>query len=235
MDWIAALFAALSHAVEGSPAVALSAALIWGALSVLLSPCHLASIPLIVGFIDEQGSMSTRRAFTISLLFSVGILITIGLIGLLTALAGRMMGDVGRYGNYAVAAIFFVVGLHLLDVIPLKFGGPGQVNMKRKGYLAAFILGLVFGVALGPCTFAYMAPMLAVTFKLSATNTLYGALLLLVYGVGHCGVIVLAGTSYEWIEHYLRWSEASKGAVRIKKVCGVLVILGGLWLIYTAP
>ncbi|MBU1909737.1 MAG: hypothetical protein KJ726_06805, partial [Verrucomicrobia bacterium] len=147
----------------------------------------------------------------------------------------RMMGDVGKYGNYFVAVIFFVVGLHLLDVIPIRFGGAGQVNMKRKGLLAALILGLVFGVALGPCTFAYMAPMLAIAFKLSATRGLYGAFLLLMYGVGHCGVIVLAGTSYEWIEHYLKWNKASRGAVRIKKVCGVLVLLGGLWLIYTAP
>ena len=229
------LFIQLTHAVEGSPAMAITASLVWGILSILLSPCHLASIPLIIGFIDEQGSVSTKRAFTISLLFSVGILITIGLIGVVTALAGRMMGDVGKYGNYVVAVIFFVVGLHLLDIIPLKFAGPGQVNMKRKGYLAAFVLGLIFGVALGPCTFAYMAPMLAIAFKLSATNWLYGALLLLMYGVGHCGVIVAAGTSYEWIEHYLKWNEESQGAVRIKKVCGALVLLGGLWLIYTAP
>lgn len=229
------LFANLSHAIEGAPAIAVAASLVWGILSILLSPCHLASIPLIIGYIGEQGSISTRRAFMIALLFSVGILITIGLIGVATALAGRMMGDVGKYGNYVVAVIFFVVGLHLLGIIPLKFSGPGQVNMTRKGYLAAFILGLVFGVALGPCTFAYMAPILAITFKLAATNWLYGAFLLLMYGVGHCGVIVLAGTSYEWIEHFLKWTEASKGVLRIKKLCGVLVIFGGLWLLYTAP
>jgi len=160
---IQALFTHLSRAIEGGPAVALSAALVWGILSIVLSPCHLASIPLIVGFIDEQGTISTKRAFQISLLFSLGILITIGLIGAATAMAGRMLGDVGRFGNYFVAAIFFLVGLHLLGVIPLPFTGPGQVHMKKRGRLAAFLLGLVFGVALGPCTFAYMAPMLAVT------------------------------------------------------------------------
>jgi len=229
------LFTQLSHAIEGTPLIAAGASLLWGVLSILLSPCHLASIPLIVGFIDEQGSISTKRAFQISLLFSVGILITIALIGVLTALAGRMMGDVGRYGNWFVAAVFFVVGLHLMEVIPLKFTAPEQVNMKRRGYLAALILGLVFGVALGPCTFAYMAPMLAITFKMSATRWLYGAFLLLMYGLGHCGVIVLAGTSYEWIEHYLNWNEKSKGAVILKKLCGLLVILGGLWLIWSAP
>jgi cytochrome c-type biogenesis protein len=228
------LFTALSRAAEGSAGIALGAAFAWGVLSILLSPCHLASIPLIVGFIDQQGRITTRRAFTISLLFAIGILITIGVIGAITAAAGRMMGDVGRWGNYAVAVIFFVVGLYLLEVIRLPMPDAAQPGMRRKGLLAALILGLVFGVALGPCTFAYMAPMLAVTFRLASTHLAYGILLLLLYGVGHCAVIVLAGTFTEVVQHYLNWTEKSKGAVILKKVCGVLVLLGGLWLIYTA-
>ena len=229
------LFTTLTHAVEGTPLIAFAAAFLWGILSILLSPCHLASIPLIVGFIDKQGRMSTRRAFFISTLFAVGILITIAAIGIVTAAAGRMMGDIGRYGNYFVAAIFFVVGLHLLDVIPLPFSGPAQVGMKRKGMLAAFILGLVFGIALGPCTFAYMAPMLAVTFRLASTALLYGILLLITYGIGHCSVIVLAGTCTELVQKYMNWNEKSKGALILKKICGVLVLLGGIYLIYVAP
>ncbi len=229
------LFNTLTKAVESTPMIAVGAAFVWGILSILLSPCHLASIPLIVGFIDQQGRMSARRALIISTLFAVGILITIAVIGAITAAAGRMMGDVGKYGNYFVALIFFVVGLHLLDVIPMPFSGPSQVGMKRKGMLAAFILGLVFGIALGPCTFAYMAPMLAVTFKVASTQLSYGVLLLLIYGTGHCSVIVFAGTCTEIVQRYMNWNEKSKGAVILKKICGVLVLLGGIYLIYTAP
>src|SRR4030043_16493 len=97
------LFTILTQAVEGTPAIALIAAFIWGILSILLSPCHLASIPLIVGFIGQQERMSTKRAFIISTLFAVGILITIGAIGAVTAALSRMMGDVGPYVNYFVA------------------------------------------------------------------------------------------------------------------------------------
>ena len=228
------IFTSLTQAVEGTAAIAIAASFVWGILSILLSPCHLASIPLIVGFIDEQGRISTKRAFWISTLFAVGILITIGAIGAVTAAAGRMMGDVGKYGNYFVAIVFFLVGLHLLDVIPMPVSGPGQVGMKRKGMLAAFILGLVFGIALGPCTFAFMAPMLGVTFKLASTNLVYGILLLLIYGLGHCSVIVFAGTFTEIVQRYMNWNERSRGAIILRRVCGVLVILGGLYLIYTA-
>jgi cytochrome c-type biogenesis protein len=229
------LFSTLSHAVEGAPAAALAASLVWGVLSVVLSPCHLSSIPLIVGFISGQGRVTAGRAFVIALLFAMGILITIAAIGAITAAAGRMMGDVGRWGNYFVALIFFVVGLHLLGVIPMPWSGPGQVGMKRKGLVAALLLGLTFGIALGPCTFAYMAPVLGVAFKAAKTSALYGGSLLLAYGVGHCAVIVMAGTSTELVQRFLNWNEQSKGVTVVKCVCGVLVLLGGVWLIYSAP
>lgn len=229
------LFTSLTRAVEGAPLMALGAAAVWGVLSIVLSPCHLASIPLIVGFISEQGKVTVRRAFWTVTLFAIGILITIAAIGAITAAAGRMMGDVGRYGNYFVAGIFFLVGLHLLGVIPMPWSGPGQVNLKRRGLVAALILGLVFGVALGPCTFAYIAPMLAVSFKLANDNPLYGASLLLAYGVGHCAVIVFAGTFTEVVQRFLNWNEQSKGVAIVKVVCGVLVLLGGVYLVYIAP
>ena len=228
------LFTSLTHAVQGAPALALGAAAVWGVLSVVLSPCHLASLPLIVGFISGQGKLSTARAGGIATLFAVGILITIAVIGAVTAAAGRMLGDVGRWANYFVAAVFVVVGLHLLGVIPMPWSGPGQVNMKRRGLWAAFVLGLVFGIALGPCTFAYMAPMLGVTFKLAKSRPFYGASLLLAYGVGHCAVIVLAGTFTELVQRFLNWNEQSKGVTVLKAICGVLVIVGGVWLVYAA-
>lgn len=228
------LFTWLTGALTQSPGIAIGAAFIWGVLSVILSPCHIACIPLIVGFIDGQGNITTGRAFGLSFLFGLGILITIGIIGLITGLAGRMVGDIGGYGSYFVAVIFFAVGLNLLGVLPLPFmeGGAATPNYKRKGFLAAFILGLLFGIALGPCTFAYMATMLGVVFSIASTKIVFAISLLLAYGIGHCTVLVLAGTFTEVVEHYLRWNEKSKGAVILKKACGVLVILGGIYLIY---
>ena len=226
------LFTWLSQALTQSPEIAILAAFIWGILSVALSPCHIACIPLIVGFIDGQGNISTSRAFGLSSLFGLGILITIGIIGLITGLMGRMIGDIGGYGNYFVAVIFFAVGLNLLGVLPLPFmEGGANPKYQRKGFLAAFILGLLFGIALGPCTFAYMATMLGVVFSMASTQIVFALSLLLAYGIGHCAVLVFAGTFTEVVQHYLHWTEKSKGAVILKKVCGILVILGGIYLI----
>ncbi|HOM68664.1 MAG TPA: hypothetical protein PLQ58_00540, partial [Smithellaceae bacterium] len=65
------LFTWLTGALTGSPEIAIGAAFVWGILSVVLSPCHIACIPLIVGFIDGQGNISTGRAFVLSLLFGL--------------------------------------------------------------------------------------------------------------------------------------------------------------------
>ncbi|MFC2140422.1 cytochrome c biogenesis CcdA family protein [Candidatus Auribacterota bacterium] len=231
---ILSLFEWLSNALNQNAFFALSAAFIWGVLSILLSPCHLASLPLIIGFINDQGKISTKRAFALSSLFSIGILLTIFFIGLLTSWMGRMVGDIGVWGIYFVALIFFMVGIYLLGFIPFSFLSPSQVNMKKKGLFASFILGLIFGLALGPCTFAYMAPVLGISFSLAKENIIYAISLMVLYGIGHCLVIVLAGTFTEIVQNYLNWNEKSKGTLIIKKICGVLVIAGGIYLIVIA-
>lgn len=228
------LFTALSHAVEGEPAIALAAAFAWGLASLLLSPCHLASIPLVVGFVNGQNQATPARGAAIAGLFSLGLFTTIGVIGAITAAAGRLMGDIGSWANYVVAVVFFVVGLSLLDVLPLGWSAPDSTRVRGRGLFAALALGLVFGVALGPCTFAYMAPMLGVTFAVAGTQVLYGMLLIAAYGIGHCSVIVLAGMSTSWVGRYLQWTNASRGAAYLRYASGLLVLAGGVYLIYTA-
>ena len=228
------LFGWLSGAVQGAPLVALGAALVWGVLSVLLSPCHLASIPLIVGFMSEQQGLTVGRAFRTALLFSLGVLASIARIGVVTAALGRMVGNAGGWANYLVAAVFFVMGLHLLDVIPLPTGGGAGIPTARRGYLASLVIGFVYGVALGPCTFAYMAPVLAVAFKAGATAPFFAAALFTSFGLGHCAVITAAGTSVQSVQEYLRWGEDSRAMLVGRRVCGVLVLAGGLYFLYTA-
>jgi len=225
------LFAWLTQAVENIWFIAIPAAILWGILSILLSPCHLASIPLVISFIDGQGRISAKRAFWISTLFALGILTTIAIIGVITAAAGRLAGDLGSWTNYLVAGIFFLIGLHLVGVIQIPFPGASNLKLKQKGPLTALLLGLIFGIALGPCTFAYMAPILGIAFKESAGNMTYGILLMIAYGLGHCSVIVLAGTFTEIVQRYMNWNEKSKATIVIKKTCGIAILLAGLYML----
>lgn len=230
---IESIFTTLYDAMTGAVWLAVIASFGWGVLSILLSPCHLSSIPLIVGFISSQGKISIGRTFNISLIFALGILITIALVGIITASLGRLMGDIGGVGNYLVAGIFFLVGLYLLDIIKIDWNTASLKRTSTKGLLAALILGLLFGLALGPCTFAYMAPVLGVVFETAQTSYLLAVIFLLAFGIGHCSVIVGAGTLTGKVQRYLNWSEGSRIIFWIKKICGVLVITGGIYLIFT--
>jgi cytochrome c-type biogenesis protein len=229
------LLSAFIRAFAGSAPLAMAAALCWGALSVLLSPCHLASIPLVVGYMwSGEEAPSSRQALGISSAFAGGILASIALVGVATALAGRMLGDVGRLGNYLLAALFVAVGLHLAGLLPLPRVSSAPSSSRRKGALGALALGLVFGAALGPCSFAFMAPLLALALRYGATATAYGALLLALFGVGHAGVIALAGVSGGTVQRYLRWTERSRGALRARQGAGALVAAAGLYFLWAA-
>ena len=227
------LFTVLSHAIEGAPFIAVSASFIWGVLSIILSPCHLTSIPLIIGYLSNQRELSTKKAFLLSTVFSVGILLSIAVIGGITAVAGRLLGDVGKIGNYVVAMVFLIFGLNLLGILPLNFPGLRTLKSQRKGYSSVLLLGLVFGLALGPCTFAFMAPMLGIVFNLTAKNLPYGLLLMTAFALGHCAVIIAAGTSTRMVQKITKWDERSKGITIIRKICGILVLLGGIYLVYS--
>lgn len=228
-----ALFESLTTAVDGSMGPALAAAFAWGILSIVLSPCHLASLPLIVAFIGGTPNLTRGRAVLLSVLFSLGILVTIAAIGALTAAAGRILGDIGSVGNYLVATLLIVLGLELVGVIRLPWGDPARPGMRARGAGAAFVMGLVFGVALGPCTFAFLAPMLAVAFRVATDSPMYGGALLAMYGLGHCAILALAGASAEWTQRSLDWSANSRGGRALRTVCGVLVIVAGLYLIWS--
>jgi len=227
------IFTALSQAVEGQPAIAIAAAFVWGVLSVVLSPCHLTSIPLIIGYLSNHEKISTKKAFTLSIIFSMGILISVAIIGGITAASGRIMGDIGRVGNYVVALVILFFGLNLLGVFPLNWPGQRPIKAKRQGYLPTLFLGLIFGLALGPCTFAFMAPMLGVVFQLSASNLAFGILLLTAFGLGHISVITAAGTSSQWVQRMINWDQKARGIALLRKICGGLVILGGIYLVYS--
>ncbi len=230
MDW---LFTTLTDAMSGGMILALLASFSWGVLSILLSPCHLSGIPLIIGFLSAHGENRGSRGLILSSVFAAGSLATIAVIGALTAGLGRIMGDVGPYGKYGVAGIFVLVGLYLMDLIRLPAAGMALRPLPvRSAYVSALILGLVFGIAVGPCTFAFMAPVLGVVFQISDTSVTAGGALLLSFGLGQAGVITATGGVTSRVQSYLDWTNRSNIIIWIKRGAGFLVVLGGVYALY---
>jgi cytochrome c-type biogenesis protein len=231
MSLIAALFTAVTNSLEASFGIAIGAAFLWGVCSVVLSPCHVASVPLAIGYVNGKGKTLPKAALLLSLSFALGILFTIAVVGGVTAAFGRMLGDVGAL-KYVVAAIVAAVGLWLVGVIRLPaLGMKSSARLQGRGAVGAFALGLLFGLALGPCSFGFMMPLLAVAFRNAATHPLATAGLIGAYALGHTAVIVAAGTFANLVQRWLDWNERSSGTKIVRIVCGVLVILAGVALV----
>ncbi len=225
------LFESINTMMNGGVVLTLVASFAWGILSIALSPCHLTSIPLIIGFVDSAEEKTTSRRFLLASLFALGILVSIALIGVTTASLGRIAGDLGSWTNWFASAVFSIIGLSFLDIIPLRFSGISTIPIKKKGPLAALFIGLIFGVALGPCTFAFMAPVLAVAFANEGGSFLLSSLILLAYGMGHSFLIVLAGTFTGSLQSYLKWNGKKGHTETIKKIAGVVLLIGALYFL----
>ncbi|MCE9634766.1 MAG: cytochrome C biogenesis protein [Planctomycetes bacterium] len=230
-----ALVTAFTDALEGSLVLAVAAALVWGVLSIVLSPCHLASIGLAAGFLGIYDAAPRARAATLAAVFAVGILVTIAGAGALTVAAGRIAGDLGPWPNYIVAIVFAAVGLYLLDVITLPDFGRRFDGLRRHGLASAFVLGVLFGTALGPCAFAFMAPMLGIVFKWAGTDTERAVAVVAAFGLGHCAAIVIGTTSIHRVQDALRWSANARAAKWTRASLGVALIATGLWFFWSAP
>lgn len=226
----------VTDALNGSPGIALVAALAWGVLSVLLSPCHLGTIPLVVGLVSASTAERPDRgdAAALSFSFAGGMVLAIALLGVAFAALGHALRGASGIANYVVAAVFVVSGLHMLDLLSLPWATPAPGAGRRKGALAALLVGLVVGLGLSPCTFAFIAPVLGLSFAGGATSPVRAVGLLLAFALAHGAVIGLAGASTGRVQRYLAWSARSRAPRVLKTACAVLVLLAAASLVYSA-
>lgn len=211
--------------------IAALGAFVWGMISVLLSPCHMASIPLVVAYVGGQDEIvQGRQAAKFAVLFSFGLFITIAIVGVVCALLGRMLGDVGSYWTILIGVILVWVAVDMLDFAKCAIPGALLAKLKVKGALGAFILGLAYGVLSGSCTFGFIAPILAIITVQAKIAT--GIMLITLFGIGHCIPIAVAGSSTATLKKLLANSTFSQGAIWFRKGAGL--VIGGLGVYFIA-
>ena len=211
-------------------ALALLGSFLWGMVSVLLSPCHMASIPLIVGYVaGQEEALQARSAVKYAIVFTIGLFITIALLGVVCTLLGRMMGEVSPYWTLLVGGMLLWVALDMLGVQACSLPGGALSRLQVRGLSGAFLLGLAYGILSGSCTFGFMAPILAViTIQAKVTA---GLLLITAFGIGHCVPIAIAGSSTALVRRILTNRTLQGGSTWFKKGAGVTVGCLGLYFI----
>jgi cytochrome c-type biogenesis protein len=224
------LFLTVHSWIAGGTAIAALGCFLWGMISVVFSPCHLASIPLIVAYVGgQQTILKPREAGFYSVAFTSGLFITIALIGIICALLGRMLGDVGSYWQVLIGLVLVWVALGMLGVEKCSMSGSLLYRLNLRGPLGAFGLGLAYGVLSGSCTFGFIAPILALITVQEKIAT--GILFILLFAVGHCLPIVVAGSSTAAVKRIMENSAWQGAGNWFRKGAGVVIALLGVYFI----
>jgi cytochrome c-type biogenesis protein len=224
------IFLTVHSWIAGGTAIAALGCFLWGMISVVFSPCHLASIPLIVAYVGGQQTLvKPREAGLYSVAFTSGLFITIALIGVICALLGRMLGDVGNTWQILVGLVLVWVALGMLGVEKCSVSGSLLYRLNLKGMSGAFGLGLAYGVLSGSCTFGFIAPILALITIQEKVAT--GILFILLFAVGHCLPIVAAGSSAAAVKRLMENSAWQGAGTWFRKAAGVVIVLLGAYFV----
>lgn len=222
------LFGDISQLIQQNPWLAVLAVFVGGATTAS-NPCVLAMIPLLMGIVAGTEATSIKKSLGFSALFVVGLSITFAVLGLISALMGRMLGDVGAFWKYLVAGVCLFMGLHLLGILKFNFNLPQPAKVGKGGPVGAFLLGLLFGVVSTPCAVPILAVLLA--YVGSRGNIVYGGFLLLIYALGHSALILIAGTSMGAAKKLIESKGLRKTNRALQKIAGVVIILVGVYFL----
>lgn len=198
-------------------------------LIAAFSPCVLVTIPMIISYVGGYAEGDIKKSFSFSLAFVVGLSITFTILGAIASLMGTLLGDVGGFWKYLMAAIAIIMGLQMMGVLNFQIPTPKLVKTEQKGLIGAFLLGMLFGVASSPCATPVLAVIL--TFVASKQNLLYGMSLLFVYALAHTVLIFAVGVSTGVAEFFLKSKKVSNFSVYAHKISGVIFVLIGIYLL----
>jgi cytochrome c-type biogenesis protein len=199
-----------------------------GGLISAASPCVLAAIPLIIGYVGGYSEGNKKKAALYSLVFILGLSITFTVLGAAASAMGRFLSFAGQWLYVGLAVVAVAMGLQLMGFIsiPLPFQKTHQV--KSRGLWGAFLLGLLTGTVSSPCA----TPVLAVILAYVSTqgDILYGGSLLFAYAVGHCALIFVAGLSIGLTESIVSSKGIKNFSLYSKRFSGALLVAAGLYL-----
>ena len=199
-----------------------------GGLISAASPCVLAAIPLIIGYVGGYSEGNKKKAALYSLVFVIGLALAFTIMGAAAAAVGRFLGFMGKWLYIGLAAIAVLMGLQLLGVVSLALPFQKTREVRTKGLMGAFFLGLLTGAASSPCATPVLVVILA--YVSTQADLFYGSCLLFVYALGHCALIFIAGTSVGLTESFLTSRGANSFSLYSRIVSGVILMVVGIYI-----
>ncbi len=208
------------------------AAVFFGGIISAASPCVLAAIPLIIGYVGGYSDGNKKKAALYSLVFILGLSITFTLFGAAASVMGQALLFTGRWLYLGAAVIAIMMGLQLTGILSFNLPFQKTREVKTKGLMGAFLLGLLTGTVSSPCATPVLAVILA--YVSAQGDVLYGSSLLFVYAFGHCALIFFAGLSIGITESIISSRGMKNSSVYSRRISGFLLVVAGMYLIITS-
>ncbi|MDD3303503.1 MAG: cytochrome c biogenesis protein CcdA [Clostridia bacterium] len=210
--------------------LAIAIALIGGFLSSF-SPCTLSTLPIIIGYTTSNDENKKGKNYLYSIFFAIGLTITFVVIGIATTLLNIQLKLFGTWWYLILAIILVIVTLNLLGIF-----GKNNKTCKRpklkKNFLGAFLLGIVGGFFDSPCSTPIL--IIILTFIAQSSNLLFGIILMIAYSIGHSVVIILAGSSADFITKLSESEKYAKLGKVARYVFALFSFALALYLFYLA-
>lgn len=203
-------------------------ALVAGMLTSI-TPCSLSSIPLVVGYVGGIGR-DTQKAFRLSVTFAAGSAVTFTALGVVASLAGSLIGTSSSWWYIVLGVLMVLMAFQtwgIFEIIPSSYL---ISKSTKKGYIGAFIAGILGGVFSSPCSTPVLIALLAIVA--GKGSLLWGILLLLLYSLGHGILAVIAGTSIGFVKKLSGSEKYGKASTVLNIIMGGLMLLIGFYMFY---
>lgn len=224
-EWLEQLSSLIQSSLWLAPVLALLAGILTS-----FTPCSLSSIPLVIGYVGGTGQKNTKRAFRLSLTFALGAAVTFTILGVIASLAGKLMGTSASWWYIILGVLMVLMAIQtwgIFEIIPSSY--LISKNTKR-GYVGAFIAGILGGVFSSPCSTPVLIALLAIVA--GKGNIVWGILLLLIYSVGHGILAIVAGTSVGLVQKITTNKKYGRFSIVLKVIMGMIILLIGFYMFY---
>jgi len=196
-----------------------------------LTPCMLSMLPITIGYIGGYETKTRLQAAAQSTWFACGLATTLAGLGITAAVVGQIYGQIGIGLPIIVSIIAILMGLNLLEALPIRlpsYGGLDWISKELPEGVRSYLIGLTFGLVASPCSTPVLATLLA--WISSTKDPVLGAALLLSYTLGYVAPLILAGTFTASIKKLL---EVRRWSGWITPVSGVLLIGFGVFSLWS--
>jgi len=202
-----------------------------GGIIASVSPCSLAMLPLIIGYVGGCSKETPVRTFIQLCSFILGTAVVFTIIGIICAITGSVFASVlGGYFTLIMASILLIIGLKITEILDFEIPviiKSMPVNNTNSLILYPILLGIAFALAGTPCSTPILAGIMV--FAAMGKNLVAAVIMLFLFAVGQGIILILAGLFTSGLKNIKNFSKYSD---KLMKSSGWLLIFVALYLYY---